>query len=61
MSIRVKFEYQDEVTTVADSVRAEEKQGSLFVYDKDRNVVGRFASSKVEHWWSEAAKEKEAF
>jgi hypothetical protein len=61
VSIRVKFEYQDELTTVADSVRAEEKQGQLFVYDKNGNVVARFASSKVEHWWTEAAKEEETF
>jgi hypothetical protein len=40
---------------------AEEKQGSLFVYDGDGKVVARFGNSEVKHWWSGRAKESEAF
>lgn len=61
MPVKIKIEYADEFVLVEEGVRAEEKTGSLFVYDKDGNVVARFASSKVEHWWTEAAKEEEAF
>jgi hypothetical protein len=43
MPVMVKIEYVDEVAVVEGGARAEEKQGSLFVYDKDGAVAARFS------------------
>ena len=61
MPIRIKIEYRDEIVVVEEGIRAEEKQGSLLVYDKDGNVAGRFQSSKVEHWWSGTTENPDRF
>jgi hypothetical protein len=61
MPISVKIEYLDEIAIVEDGVKAEEKQGSLLVYDRDGTVVAKFGVSKVEHWWTGTAKKSDAF
>jgi hypothetical protein len=45
MPVSVKIEYLDQIAIVEEGVKAEEKQGSLFVYDKDGTVVARFQVS----------------
>jgi hypothetical protein len=61
MPVMVKIEYADEVAVVEGGTRAEEKQGSLFVYDKDGAVAAKFNLSKVEHWWTGSTKKPENF
>jgi hypothetical protein len=61
MPVSVKIEYLDEIAVSEDGVRAEEKQGSLFFYDKDGTVVARFSASKVEHWWTGTTKKPDSF
>jgi hypothetical protein len=51
MPITVKVEYIDELAHVEEGIRAEEKTGSLFVYDKDGNLAAKFSLSEVRHWW----------
>jgi len=61
MPVMVKLQYADEIAVVEGAARAEEKQGSLLVYDKDGAVAARFSLSKVEHWWIGSAKKPETF
>ena len=61
MPVSIKIEYLDEIVFVEQGVRAEEKQGSLLVYDKDGTVTARFQLSKVEHWWAGSAKKPDDF
>jgi hypothetical protein len=61
MPVMVKIEYVDEVAVIEEATKAEEKQGSLFVYDKDGAVVAKFNLTKVEHWWSGSTKKPESF
>jgi hypothetical protein len=61
MPVMVKIEYVDEVAVIKGATRAEEKQGSLFVYDKDGAVVAKFNLAKVEHWWTGSSKKPENF
>jgi len=61
MPVNVKIDYVDEVAVIEQGVRAEEKQGSLLVYDKDGTVTARFQLSKVEHWWTGIAKQPDDF
>jgi hypothetical protein len=49
MPVNVKIEYIDEIAVIDEGVRAEEKQGSLLVYDKDGSIAAKFITSKVEH------------
>jgi hypothetical protein len=49
MPVSVKIEYLDQIAIVEEGVRAEEKQGSLLVFDKDGAVKAKFSLSKVEH------------
>jgi hypothetical protein len=58
MPINVKIEYTDEVVVIEQGVRAEEKQGSLVVYDQDGIVTAKFSLSKVEHSWTASKKEE---
>ena len=61
MPVTVKIEYVDEFVVVENAVRVEEKQGSLFVYDKDGAVEAKFSLSKVEHWWVGSTKSADRF
>jgi len=61
MPVSVKIEYLDQIAIVEQGVRAEEKQGLLFVYDKDGTVAARFSVSKVEHWWTGSTKKPDDF
>jgi hypothetical protein len=61
MPVMVKLQYVDEVAVVDGAARAEEKQGSLFVYDKDGAVAAKFSLSTIEHWWTGSTKKPESF
>jgi len=52
---------ESDAEVIEQGVRAEEKQGSLLVYDKDGAVVARFSVSQVEHWWAGSTKRPETF
>jgi len=49
MPVNVKIDYVDEVAVIEQGVRAEEKQGSLLVYEKNGTVTARFQLSKFEN------------
>jgi hypothetical protein len=51
MAVSVKIEDLDQIAIVEDGVKAEEKQGSLLIFDKDGNAVAKFTISDVRHWW----------
>jgi hypothetical protein len=61
MPVNVKVDYVDEVSVVEQGVRAEEKQGSLLVYDQDGTIIARFNLSKLEHWWTGTSKKMDNF
>jgi len=61
MPVNLKLDYVDELVVVENGVTAEEKQGSLFVYDKDEKIVARFSGSEVKHWWTGSTRKSEAF
>jgi hypothetical protein len=61
MPISVKIEYLDQIAVVEEGVRAEEKQGSLLVYDKHGAAVAKFTLSDVRHWWTGSAKPSNDF
>jgi hypothetical protein len=61
MPVMVKIEYVDEVAVIEGAAKAEEKQGSLLVYDKDGAVTARFSLTKVEHWWTGSTMKPDSF
>jgi hypothetical protein len=61
MAVFVKIEYQDEIAVIEEGTKAEEKQGFLFVYDKDGAVTAKFKVSQIEHWWIGSAKKQDDF
>lgn len=61
MPVTVKIEYVDELVVVEQGVKAEERQGSLYVYGEDGTVAARFTMSDVRHWWAGSAKKSDSF
>ena len=61
MPVMVKIEYVDEVAVIEEGARAEERQGSLFVYNQEGALAAKFKLSKVEHWWTGSTKKSESF
>jgi hypothetical protein len=58
MTVNVRIEHLDKIAVVEQGDRAEEKQGYLFVYDKDGGVAAKFTVSEVRHWWIGSSKEE---
>jgi len=57
MPVFVRMQNSKEVAIVTDGVRAEEKAGTLHVFDSKGNVVGRFHN--VQEWFIGQARPNE--